>query len=226
MKEPHRLSSKLYKARYFADCHFLQSKLGNNPSFIWRSIWEAKHVVSAGTRWKVGNGKEINILHQPWLQDGTNPYITTELQGLDNATVHSLRTEDGQQCDREILEDLFNQRDQSCIYNVQIVGESEADTLYWNEDISGEYTVRSAYRLLRLQKETSFTAESRDLWKLIWRIKAPLKVLNHIWRASSQCLPRRTNLQAKRVPVPVLCPMCNGEEETTIHVLVSCPFAA
>lgn len=112
MTEPNRLSSKLYKARYFADCHFLESKLGSSPSFIWRSIWEAKHVVNAGARWKVGNGKEITILNQPWIQDETHPYITSDLKGLNNVTVHSLRTEDGQQWDIDILQDLFNQRDQ------------------------------------------------------------------------------------------------------------------
>lgn len=167
MTEPNRLSSKLYKARYFADCHFLQSKLGTNPSFIWRSIWEAKHVVSAGARWKVGNGKEITILHQPWLQDGTNPYITSYLQGLANATVHSLRTEDGQQWDTEILQDLFNQRDQECIYNTPYGGEGEVDMLYWNEDMTGMYTVRSAYRMIRSQKEMSFSADSSEIWTLI-----------------------------------------------------------
>lgn len=165
-------------------------------------------------------------MNQSWLQGETNPYIASDLQGLSRTTVGSLRTKDGLQWDREILEDLFNQRDQICIYNTQFGGESDADTLYWNEDISREYTVRSAYRLLRLQKDTGFATDSRDLWKLIWRIKAPPKVQNHIWHASTQCLPMRINLQVNRVPVSVFCPTCNGEEETTIHVLVSCPFAA
>lgn len=119
---PGRLSSKLYKARYYPKDHFINSKLANNPSFIWRSVWEAKQVVSAGARWKLGNGKKVQILNQPWLDDDRNPYIMTDLQGLDNTTVHSLRTEDGQQWDRDILEDLFNQRDRQCIYNVQLGG--------------------------------------------------------------------------------------------------------
>ncbi|XP_074355842.1 uncharacterized protein LOC141695501 [Apium graveolens] len=39
------------------------------------------------------------------------------------------------------------------------------------------------------------------------------------------CLPIRTNLYAKRVPVPLICPMCNMEDETVNHVLVNCTFA-
>lgn len=80
----------------------------------------------------MGNGKKITILNhnQPWLHDETNPYITSDLHGLDNVTVDSIRTEDGQQWDKEILEDLFNQRDQHCIYNTHFGGESEGDMLY------------------------------------------------------------------------------------------------
>lgn len=110
-----KLSSKIYKARYFFDCHFLDSQLGNNPSFVWRSIWEAKQVVREGVRWRVGDGNSIRILGQPWLQNASNPCITTNLQGLDNAIVASLMTLDGSRWDREVIEDLFNQRDQICI---------------------------------------------------------------------------------------------------------------
>lgn len=116
-----RLSSKLYKARYFYDCHFFDATIGNSPSFIWRSIWEAKQVVSAGARWKVGNGKKIKVVGQPWLEDNANPYVTSDLQGLESATVHSLRTMDGQQWDRDVLVDLFNYRDQQCISNTPSV---------------------------------------------------------------------------------------------------------
>lgn len=86
-------------------------------------------MVNAGARWKVGNGKEITILNQPWIQDETHPYITSDLKGLNNVTVHSLRTEDGQQWDIDILQDLFNQRDQVCIYNTRFGGENEKDML-------------------------------------------------------------------------------------------------
>lgn len=117
------LASKVYKARYFADCHFFDSKLGDNPSLIWRSIWEAKSVVMAGARWKVGDGSQIKIRGHPWLQGVTNPCVTSKLQGLKNATVMSLMDMEGQHWDIDILKDLFNQRDQQCILSTNIGGE-------------------------------------------------------------------------------------------------------
>ena len=104
-------------------------------------------------------------------------------------------------------------------------GENESDKLYWNEDLSGEYTVKSAYKLLQLQKGQWHSSDNSSLWKLLWRVKAPPKSINMVWRALSQCLPTKTILHAKRVPINLLCPVCDGAEESIVHALVSCPFA-
>ncbi|XP_074351885.1 uncharacterized protein LOC141691038 [Apium graveolens] len=169
VSRPERLSSKIYKARYFPNDHFFEAELGSSPSFIWRSIWEAK-------------------------------------QGLSEATVSSLRTEDGQQWDIEVIENLFNSRDQQCILNTPVGGNGLTDDLFWNEDLNGEYTVRITYRLLQKQKGPHLVGGSSELWSKFWRIKAPPKVLN---MSSSEA-----------------CPFCNGRAKTIIHVLVTCPFAS
>ncbi|XP_074348990.1 uncharacterized protein LOC141688433 [Apium graveolens] len=59
----------------------------------------------------------------------------------------------------------------------------------------------------------------------MWRIKAPPKVLNLIWRALSGCLPTNVMLQQRHVPVLSICPVCEGENETICHALVLCPVA-
>lgn len=85
--------------------------------------------------------------------------------------------------------------------------------------------MKSAYRLLQRSKGAWVTDDNSSLWKSVWRIKAPPKVLNFTWRALSHCLPTNSALYVKRVPVSVSWPVCNGEEETVFHALVSCPFA-
>ncbi|KAL8116353.1 hypothetical protein AgCh_022742 [Apium graveolens] len=89
ISRPKTLVSRVYKARYFSKVHFLDAELGNNPSFIWRSVWEAKGVVRDGVRWNLGSGETVAIRNQPWLQDKENPYISSELEGMENATVSS-----------------------------------------------------------------------------------------------------------------------------------------
>ena len=42
---------RVYKAKYFPRCDFLEASLGRRPSFAWRSIWVAQDVVKRGLRW-------------------------------------------------------------------------------------------------------------------------------------------------------------------------------
>lgn len=39
---------RVFKARYFKDCDFIHASLGNNPSYIWRSILSAQGIVRKG----------------------------------------------------------------------------------------------------------------------------------------------------------------------------------
>lgn len=58
---PNALSSRLLKAKYFPRKEFLNASIGPNPSFIWRSIWCSQAILAQSIRWKVGNGRSINI---------------------------------------------------------------------------------------------------------------------------------------------------------------------
>lgn len=163
---------------------------------------------------------------QPWLQEEDNPYITTELQGLDHAKVSVIMRRYGRRWDEDIVADLFNNRDQHCIKKITLTDEVSEDSLYWCKENSGDYSVKSAYRMLQVQKGRWQTVDNNSLWRIVWQIKAPPKVLNMIWRALAQCLPTLNALQEKHVYVNRMCPVCNGEEETTLHALVKCPFAS
>ena len=41
------LVARVYRARYFPNGTFLDAELGSNPSYVWRSIMEAQHVVKS-----------------------------------------------------------------------------------------------------------------------------------------------------------------------------------
>lgn len=142
------LASRVYKARYYPTCDFLNASLGNNPSFIWRSIWAAKDLVKSGVRWSVGAGRSIDILHQPWLMDDSNPYVKSTMQVLEDNKVESLMQVDNRAWDVEVVEDLFNDRDMQCILQVPLSPNRDEDRLFWKEEMCGTYTVKSAYKLL------------------------------------------------------------------------------
>ncbi|GAU39014.1 hypothetical protein TSUD_378900 [Trifolium subterraneum] len=68
MNKPFTLVAKIFKARYFPHSSFIDSKLGNNPSFVWRSIWKSRQVLLDGCRWQIGDGSNIRVMHEPWLR--------------------------------------------------------------------------------------------------------------------------------------------------------------
>lgn len=60
----------LFKAKYFPNCDFLESRCGHSPSHAWRSIWGVKGVVKDGYKWSIGLGEAILFWDQNWLVYG------------------------------------------------------------------------------------------------------------------------------------------------------------
>ncbi|KAL8122327.1 hypothetical protein AgCh_018896 [Apium graveolens] len=50
------------------DGDFFQAKIGNNPSFIWRSIVEAKQLLLEGVRWRIGKQWDDQMEFMNWVQ--------------------------------------------------------------------------------------------------------------------------------------------------------------
>uniref|UniRef100_A0A803PJ09 Reverse transcriptase domain-containing protein n=1 Tax=Cannabis sativa TaxID=3483 RepID=A0A803PJ09_CANSA len=90
ISRPESLVAKVLKARYFPHGLYLTSSLGNNPSFVWRSIWEAQQLVCKGVRWCVGDARDIKVTHDPWLPCRDNPFIISSHPNLLHASVHHL----------------------------------------------------------------------------------------------------------------------------------------
>ncbi|XP_074369749.1 uncharacterized protein LOC141711243 [Apium graveolens] len=64
------------------------------------------------------------------------------------------------------------------------------------------------------------SVDNTSMWKKMWRIKAPPKTLNLLWRAMSRSLPTKVQLQHRHVPVLSSCPVCENEDETAMHILI------
>ncbi|XP_060965400.1 uncharacterized protein LOC133034350 [Cannabis sativa] len=84
------LIGKVFKARYYPNGLFLDANLGNSPSFVWRSVYEAQAIIRVGARKTVGDGSTVSILHDPWLPCPIDPYVHSNYPGLKDKNVHSL----------------------------------------------------------------------------------------------------------------------------------------
>ena len=50
LTNPDSLAANVLKAKYFPTCSFLDAKLGSRPSYVWRSLLEARGLLEEGIR--------------------------------------------------------------------------------------------------------------------------------------------------------------------------------
>jgi hypothetical protein len=60
----------------------MESELGNRLSYAWRSIWNSKTLIKKGLIWRVGDGRSIQVWHDPWLPVPSTFKIKTRVNTL------------------------------------------------------------------------------------------------------------------------------------------------
>lgn len=60
-QNPDSLVAHVLKAKYFPDSSFIEARVRNRVSYVWRSILEGRNVLVEGLRWRVGNGQRIKV---------------------------------------------------------------------------------------------------------------------------------------------------------------------
>lgn len=198
----------------------MEAKLGGSPSFIWRSTVEARTIILTGSIWRIGNGKDVQILDQPWLNDMENAFVVTRSPNLVNQKVASLFETCTTNWDLDMVSDLFEERDKRCILNTMVEQSLSSDLLTWQLEDTCQFSVKSAYNMLQKQKGYWGMNGNVDFWKKLWSIRAPPKVLSFIWRVVNHSLPTKVQLQSKQVQINSICPVCNDGEESILHALV------
>ena len=73
--------------------------------------------------------------------------------------------------------------------------------------------------------ESSHRGELRWLWRKVWKLAVLGKVKHLIWRAYHETLQTYHHLHRRRIRSSGLCPICQQEDETTMHILWQCPIA-
>ncbi|KAM7492819.1 hypothetical protein LguiA_035740 [Lonicera macranthoides] len=99
------------------------------------------------------------------------------------------------------------------------------DCWYWDGDPHGEYTVKQGYRLCNQSNATTMPNADSINWKQLWHLKIPVKIKCFLWRICSGSLLTNSALAAKHAVVSSLCPICNIEDESAFHALVTCSAA-
>ncbi|KAK9270863.1 hypothetical protein L1049_026449 [Liquidambar formosana] len=228
------LVARLLKARYFPHCSFLSSSLGSLPSFSWRSIWGAKETLGRGVRWRIGNGKSVDIWKEKWLPTPTSFKVTSPRQILnEGALVSDLIDAEKKEWRKSLVNSIFLPHEAAIICQIPLSNRLPDDRPMWHYHPKGFFTVRSAYLMemdtLRRQRSDitgeGSSGDGNAVGAFVWSQPVPNKVKHFVWRAVKGILPTIVSLTRRHISVDLICPMCRQDEETIIHVLKVCPVA-
>ncbi|GAA0158442.1 hypothetical protein LIER_15464 [Lithospermum erythrorhizon] len=134
------LLAKLLNGRYYRRSSFLHAKLGTNPSFGWRSLLEGRKILKRGVRWRVGNGKRIDIWKDPWI-----PRLTElDTRGMEVEGLHKVSQliQEGN-WHESLIGELFEEEDAKRILAIPLSRHHYPSKLVWDHTNSGIYLISS-----------------------------------------------------------------------------------
>ncbi|KAH9771200.1 putative reverse transcriptase/RNA-dependent DNA polymerase [Citrus sinensis] len=142
LSQPDSLVARILKSRYHPLTSFGKATVGSNPSYAWRSIMAAHHVITQGSRIQIGNGLQTTIDGSPWLPDLDHGYVTAPMpDAIINAPVSSLMLPGQRNWDLDALTNIFNEKDRGLITQIPLSSRINGDVWYWSADSKADESV-------------------------------------------------------------------------------------
>ncbi|KAK5844503.1 hypothetical protein PVK06_000643 [Gossypium arboreum] len=128
---------------------------------------------------------------------------------------------------RELIVNTFGEEDASRILRIPLARELHSDFMVWSGEQSGEFSVRSAYKLLQTSDPRAYDLQNiyRDFYKRIWLLNLPTKMKVTIWKLSWNYMLTRVNMQHRKLVSNSVCPRCDIGAETMDHIFRKCPIS-
>lgn len=229
LTNPNSLVSKFYKEKYFPNEIFLDAQLGTNPSYIWKSIMASKELLQQSTRKRVGDGRATRIWGDKWLPLSPHYIRSPKPYGCWYSWVCQLIEPLTNNWNLILLQELFTQQTVQQIMAIPRPHEETSDSWVWIPNKDGVFTVKSGYHVAtnirRGMPPDAISEENRQYWRALWSVMLPSKIKIFLWRLCRDVLPVLTRLRDKRVYCSTQCALCDGGEETALHLFRDCPFA-
>lgn len=67
VQNPTSLVSRVLKGGYFKHTDIMESSLGSNPSYVWRSLSWGKELLERGLCRRIGDGSTVDIFRDRWI---------------------------------------------------------------------------------------------------------------------------------------------------------------
>lgn len=102
------------------------------------------------------------------------------------------------------------------------LGETEErDELYWGEDATRVFSVKTAYESMANSEDSV----QNPVWKELWKMKVLNKILGFFWILRHDRVLSNVERRRRGLTLNADCPWCTGEEENRDHLFRNCPKA-
>ena len=139
---------KVLSTKYFPSSNIFDAELSLRCSFAWKSIMQTRDGVLKGARWRVGNGVNIQIWQHRWLPIEGGGKVLSPQWDPSLQVVCDLFLPGSRIWNEELIDQSFYSWEAKIIKSIPVSKYVAADALIWPLSSNGEYTVRSAYKLL------------------------------------------------------------------------------
>lgn len=206
----------------------MQAPMGNNPSFVWRSLCWGRELLKEGLVWRVANGELIDAGSRNWF--GNWAIYAPSTCAVQGQRVGAYITTEGEWREVLIRRDFLPFEAEEII-STKIERQLMNDLRFWALHPKGKYTVKTSYlRAAQIRDQRikgyrpSGSKTSGEWWKSLWNLKIPPKVRIFWWQVSWDIIPSEQNLMIHHIPTPQACRLCGFVEASTTHALFRCPF--
>ena len=149
LNEKHTLFHKVFKAKFFPNCSFMDAMESSGRSYAWKSILYGRDVIEKDVRWRIGDGCSIKIWQHHWLPIKHPTRISSPLESMENATVDLLIDADTRSWNFGIIDGLFAPNDADLIKRIPLAWLASTDEMFWPFTQHGNYTYMMVHLLVK-----------------------------------------------------------------------------
>ncbi|XP_074266449.1 uncharacterized protein LOC141589722 [Silene latifolia] len=230
LTETEGLWARMMRARYYPHGNIMTADLGNNPSYTWRGILEARRAVESGLRRRIGDGRSTRIWVDAWIPCSNSGRVLSPCgPGREQLLVADLM--DGNGWREDMVSNLFLPFEQERIRNIRLSTNRPCDEWFWSKEKDGVYSVKSAYRCLAGERKAidwsgvSNWEREKWLWNRLWNVPVWPRVKLFFWQLCHEALATRANIATRVRGDNSFCSLCNSFFETSSHFFKECIVA-
>ncbi|CAN6691212.1 unnamed protein product [Malus baccata var. baccata] len=174
-QNPLSLLASVLSDKYFPGKTFGEAPKGKNTSWGWKGLFEARKVLNLGLRWRVGNGKSINIRKDSWFPKPST-YKVIPKPNLDGTMVCDLIDPVTNSWRTDLIELGFQRGDVLPILSIPLSHAGIDDRLVWHYTTNGIFSVKTGSQT---RSKASFGDAATMLWRHVFWFCSPLHLNSH-----------------------------------------------